>query len=101
MLDSRGNTKLKPSFRAIFSILNVMLPAVNIFTTAVRKAAYSGREVAELSVGKGYKGYYVGSERGEPSIGSKDVKKQKILWDACWKWTGLTREECVLKGAEP
>ncbi|KAM6517924.1 hypothetical protein FSOLCH5_006694 [Fusarium solani] len=65
---------------------------------------HAGKDLAELSVGKefeGTRGYFLGVQKEEESPMTKDENKQRILWDACWRWAGLEEGETVLVGAAP
>ncbi|KAF9762217.1 hypothetical protein IL306_003510 [Fusarium sp. DS 682] len=99
MVDSRAHRIQKPSMRLAFGLVFILLPIIQHFTDTMRPAAQSGRELVELSVGerfKSEKGYFMGARREEEDVICKDLHKRKILWDACWKWAGMSGEETVV-----
>jgi hypothetical protein len=100
MVDSRAHRMQKPLLRIVFGIIAFMLPVLKYFTDALRPAALSGRELAELAVDdkyKGIRGYFIGLRPDEEDVMCKNDEKRNALWNACWKWSGLTKEETVLQ----
>lgn len=87
----------------MFAITSFFMPLLRHMTSNIRRSSDSGADLVELSLGerfKSAKGYFIGQKGGDSSETSKDTVKQKILWDACWKWARLTPEETALAGAE-
>ncbi|KAG5656676.1 hypothetical protein KAF25_010229 [Fusarium avenaceum] len=100
MVDSRAHRIQKPLIRIVFGMIAFMLPILKYFTDFVRSAALSGRELAELAVDdryEGTRGYFIGLRPNEEDVMCKDDEKRNALWNACWEWSGLTKEETVLK----
>ncbi|KAM5341769.1 hypothetical protein ACJ41O_014800 [Fusarium nematophilum] len=99
LIDSRGHSAQKPTVRAIFWVMNLLLPLLKHITSDFRRSADAGRDLAELCVGDGFqgaRGYYIGVKPAEPAKSSRDVEKRRILWKACWEWAGMGRGETVL-----
>ncbi|KAF4451504.1 hypothetical protein F53441_5513 [Fusarium austroafricanum] len=99
MVDSRAHRIQTPTMRFAFGLITVLLPVLRHFTYTMRSADQSGRELVRLSVGddfKGTKGYFMGLRREREDVASKDIHKQEVLWEACWKWTKMSKEETVL-----
>ncbi|KAJ3468220.1 hypothetical protein MRS44_002285 [Fusarium solani] len=104
IVDSRAHTAQKPVIRFILGTICHLLPLTKHITSSFRRSADAGKDLAELSVGKefeGTRGYFLGVKREEESPMTKDENKQRILWDACWRWAGLEEGETVLVGAAP
>ncbi|KAF4464936.1 dehydrogenase reductase [Fusarium albosuccineum] len=104
LVDSRANYKQKPGPRAIFTVVNWLIPVLKHLTTDVRRSADAGKDLVEVSVGPSFKdvrGYHIGIRRGDPTPSSQDVDKRKTLWKACWEWAGLEKHETALSGAAP
>ncbi|KAH7123008.1 hypothetical protein EDB81DRAFT_225608 [Dactylonectria macrodidyma] len=99
LVDSRAHAAQKPALRIVMAIANAILPLLRPFTSEMRRSADSARDLAELSVGDGYRdarGYYVGMKKTEPARVVRDEDKARALWEACWGWVGLTRDETAL-----
>ncbi|KAM0194785.1 hypothetical protein ACHAPI_006789 [Fusarium lateritium] len=99
MVDSRAHKIQKPWIRIVFGVIAFLLPVLRYFTDALRPAALSGRELAELAVDDRYKdtrGYFIGLRPEAEDVMCKDDGKRDALWKACWEWSGLTKEETVL-----
>ncbi|KPM36540.1 hypothetical protein AK830_g10008 [Neonectria ditissima] len=102
LVDSRAHAHQKPAVRAMFTVINALLPFLRRFTTEVRRSADSARDLVELSVGdefKGVRGYHIGVRAAESALVCKDTTKLDVLWAACWGWAGLADHETVLKNA--
>ncbi|KAJ4020196.1 hypothetical protein NW752_005302 [Fusarium irregulare] len=100
MVDSRAHKIQTPLIRFMFGLVLLLLPIVKHFTDEVRTSAQSGQELAELAVGdeyKGTKGYFMGLRREKEDSICEDVKVRDVLWNACWKWAGLKKEDTVLE----
>ncbi|KAJ4218515.1 hypothetical protein NW759_008410 [Fusarium solani] len=104
IVDSRAHTAQKPVIRFVLGTLSHLLPLTKHITSSFRRSADAGNDLAELSVGKefeGIRGYFLGVQKEEESPMTKDESKQRILWEACWRWAGLEEGETVLVGAAP
>ncbi|KAL2694769.1 hypothetical protein Neosp_001356 [[Neocosmospora] mangrovei] len=104
IVDSRAHTAQKPVMRFVLGTLSHLLPLTKHITSSFRRSADAGKDLAELSVGKefeGTTGYFLGVKREEESPMTKDESKQRIIWEACWRWAGLEEGETVLVGAAP
>ena len=104
LVDSRAHTEQTATVRRLFGVLNMFMPVLRHFTTAIRTNADAGRDLVELSVGpefQGKRGYYVGKKPGTAAGVSGDEGVQRRLWDACWKWAGMEEGETVLQDASP
>lgn len=104
LVDSRAHTEQTPTVQRLFGVVNMFMPVLRHFTTAIRTNADAGRDLVELSVGpefQGKRGYYVGKKPGTAAGVSGDEGVQKRLWDACWKWAGMEEGETVLQDASP
>ncbi|KAL3458857.1 hypothetical protein BJX64DRAFT_301679 [Aspergillus heterothallicus] len=102
--DSRGQVQQKRMVRAVMAVFNVLMPVLKYVTTSFRTSKDSGRDLVTLSVGPEFqtkRGYYVGVNKGEGARISHDKASQSRLWEACWKWAGLTLAETVLQNAAP
>ncbi|KAI8677851.1 hypothetical protein NCS55_00503200 [Fusarium keratoplasticum] len=104
IVDSRAHTAQKPVIRFVLSTISHLLPLTKHITSSFRRSADAGKDLAELSVGKefeGIRGYFLGVKREEEAPMTKEESKQRILWEACWRWAGLEEGETVLVGAAP
>lgn len=91
ILDSRGHREQKLYIRIAFSILNVFLPLINLFTNGVGSSNKIGRDLVTLTTSPEYKdakGYYCRLQKCEPTDVSKDEEKQRVLWNESIKWMG-------------
>ena len=80
--------------------MNFLMPVLKHFMTAFRTSADAGRDLVAVSVGSAFRGkmgYFVGQVQGKPAAITEDIEAQGRLWEACWRWTGLTAEETVLE----
>lgn len=104
IVDSRAHVHQKPLARFLFFLINTLMPLLRHVTTDVRRAADSARDLATLSVGadfEGARGYFVGTRAELAAAVSDDAEQCRRLWDACWRWAGLTPGETVLANAAP
>lgn len=104
IVDSRAHTVQKPAIRFILGAITHLLPLTKHITSSYRRSADAGKDLAELSVGNefdGTRGYFLGLKREEEAAMTKDEGKQRVLWEACWRWAGLEEGETVLVGAAP
>ncbi|CEN60823.1 hypothetical protein ASPCAL03256 [Aspergillus calidoustus] len=102
--DSRGQVQQRRAVRVIMATLNVFMPVLRYVTTGLRTSKDSGRDLVAVSVGSEFqakRGYYVGVNKAEGAQVSHDEQVQRRLWEACWKWAGLSPEETVLQNAAP
>ncbi|KAJ5759126.1 hypothetical protein N7520_006282 [Penicillium odoratum] len=98
---SRGQAEQKKSVRLIFAIINFLMPVLKHLTTNFRATEDSGLDLVAVSVGPevhGKSGYFDGQKQESPTVASEDVEFQKRLWDACWRWAGLSDGETTLQG---
>jgi hypothetical protein len=80
-------------------VVNVMMPLLRHLTSTVRTTADAGRDLVALSVApefQGKRGYFVGKHEAAPAEASLDAEVQRGLWEACWRWAGLSQGETVL-----
>ncbi|KAM0427869.1 hypothetical protein ACHAPT_007328 [Fusarium lateritium] len=104
IVDSRAHTVQKLPVRVVLTTLSWLLPVTKYVSSSFRRSADAGRDLAELSVGEDFKdvrGYFLGVKSEEEAEMTKDETKQRILWEACWRWAGMTEGETVLSGAAP
>lgn len=97
---SRAQSEQKRFVRIIFAVMNFFMPVLKHLMTAFRTSADAGRDLVAVSVGSsfhGKTGYFVGQVQGRPAAISDDTEAQERLWEACWRWTGLTAGETVLE----
>ncbi|KIA76020.1 hypothetical protein HK57_00637 [Aspergillus ustus] len=102
--ESRGQVEQKRAVRVFMAIFNLLMPVLKYLTTDFRTAKDSGRDLVAVSVAPEFqakRGYYVGASKGEGAQISHDKETQRRLWDACWKWTGLSPAETALQNAVP
>jgi hypothetical protein len=84
--------------------MNVLMPVLRYVITTLRTSKDSGRDLVALSVGPEFqvkRGYYDGVNKAEGAQVSQDKQVQRRLWEACWKWAGLSPEETALQNAAP
>ncbi|RSL62800.1 hypothetical protein CEP51_013402 [Fusarium floridanum] len=104
IVDSRAHAAQKPMIRLVLGTITHLLPLTKYITSSIRRSADAGKDLAELSVGKefqGTTGYFLGVRREEEAPMTKDEGKQRVMWEACWRWAGLKEGETVLVGAAP
>ncbi|KAJ4328871.1 hypothetical protein N0V84_000659 [Fusarium piperis] len=104
IVDSRAHAAQKPVIRFVLGTITYLLPLTKHIKSSFRRSADAGKDLAELSVGKefdGTRGYFLGVKREEEAPMTRDEGKQRILWEACWRWAGLKEGETVLVGAAP
>lgn len=97
---SRGQAEQKFSVRLIFAVINFMMPVLKHLTTEFRTTEDSGQDLVAVSLDPGFhgkSGYFVGQIQGNSTAASKDLEWQKRLWDACWRWAGLSGGETMLQ----
>ncbi|KAJ5806516.1 uncharacterized protein N7503_004118 [Penicillium pulvis] len=97
---SRGQVEQKRVLRLIFGVINFMMPVLKHLTTEFRTTDDSGRDLVAVSVDPvfhGKSGYFVGQIQGSFTPASDDLEWQKRLWNACWKWAGLSEGETILQ----
>ncbi|KAJ5987196.1 hypothetical protein N7451_011561 [Penicillium sp. IBT 35674x] len=97
---SRGQTEQKFLLRLIFGVINFLMPVLKHLTTEFRTTDDSGRDLAAVSVDPmfhGKTGYFVGQTQGSSTPASEDLEWQGRLWNACWKWAGLSDGETILQ----
>ncbi|KAL3486464.1 hypothetical protein BJX62DRAFT_228743 [Aspergillus germanicus] len=102
--DSRGQVQQKRAVRIVMATLNVLMPVLRYVITTMRTSKDSGRDLVALSVGPEFqakRGYYDGVNKAEGAQVSHDEQVQRRLWEACWKWAGLSPEETALQNAAP
>lgn len=83
-------------------VASIILPLLKHLTDAVRTTADAGRDLMELSVERAFQGqraYFVGTRQEASATVSHDREVQRQLWEACWKWAGMSEEETVLQNA--
>ncbi|KAJ5904172.1 hypothetical protein N7504_006555 [Penicillium tannophilum] len=97
---SRGQAEQKFSLRLIFAVINFLMPVLKHLTTEFRTTDDSGRDLVAVSVNPmfhGKSGYFVGQIQGSSTPASEELEWQKRLWNACWKWAGLSDGETILR----
>lgn len=97
---SRGQAEQKASVRLVFAAINFLMPVLKYVTTEFRTTEASGRDLVAVSldpVFHGKSGYFVGQTKGSSTDASEDSEWQKRLWDACWRWAGLSGGETILQ----
>lgn len=76
------------------------MPVLKHLTTEFRTTDDSGRDLVAVSVDPmlhGKSGYFIGQIQGSSTPASEDLEWQKRLWNACWKWAGLSDRETILQ----
>lgn len=104
LVGSGAHTEQKASVRAAFSVLGALMPVLRHVTSSIRTGADSARDLFAVAVGdefKGKRGYYVLKKPHAPAAESADAEAQKKLWDACWRWAGVSADETALANASP
>ncbi|KAL4794083.1 hypothetical protein BDV19DRAFT_390593 [Aspergillus venezuelensis] len=99
LVQSRAQVEQKGSVQRIMAVVGFLMPVLRHFTSALRTNKDSGRDLVAVSLDPifaGKRGYYIGQKEDAPAQISHDTEIQKRLWDACWRWAGLTADETVL-----
>ncbi|KAL4940596.1 hypothetical protein BDV06DRAFT_230260 [Aspergillus oleicola] len=100
LVQSRAQVEQKGSVQRIMAVVGFLMPLLRHFTSALRTNKDSGRDLVAVGLDAafaGKRGYYIGQKEDAPAQISHDAEVQKRLWDACWRWAGLTAEETVLR----
>jgi hypothetical protein len=102
LVGSRAHTEQNAGMRRALGAINVMMPLLRHLTSTLRTTADAGQDLVALSVGpefKGKRGYFITQKGAASAEVSRNSEMQKKLWDACWKWAGLSDKETVLRNA--
>ncbi|PYI20184.1 short chain dehydrogenase/reductase SDR [Aspergillus violaceofuscus CBS 115571] len=101
---ARSQGQQKRSTQRIFAVINFLMPVLKHVTTMFRTTEDAGRDLVALSLDssfQGTRGYYMGRKEDIPAAVSMDSDTGTKLWDACWRWCGLSVEDTVLRAAAP
>lgn len=104
LVGSGAHSEQKAATRAVFTILGAAMPVLRHFTSSLRTNADSAHDLLAVAVGdefRGKRGYFVLRRPHSPAAESADAEAQKRLWDACWRWAGMSADETVLANASP
>jgi hypothetical protein len=94
---------MKKSVRRMMATIDFLMPVLKHFTTAFRPIEDAGRDLVTVSVGpvfRGKRGYYVGQNPDKPAAVSENETAQRRLWEACWRWAGLSPGETMLQSVD-
>jgi hypothetical protein len=83
--------------------INFFMPVLKHLTTTFRTTEDAGRDLVAVSVGPefhGKRGYYVCRKPDAPAAVSENEDEQRRLWEACWRWAGLSSGETMLQNAD-
>lgn len=97
---SRGQAEQKKSIQRMMAVVKVLMPLLKHLTAVMRPTADAARDVVAVSVDpefNGKRGYFVGRKPDVDAEVSRDTGAQERLWEACWRWTGLSPEETALQ----
>lgn len=97
---SRAQAEQRLPVRMLMAVINFLMPVLKHLTTTFRTTEDAGRDLVAISVEPdfaGKRGYFVGPKSDIPAEVTMDVRQQKRLFEACWTWAGLTREETILQ----
>ena len=79
--------------------VNFFMPVLKHLTSAMRPTIDAAEDLVAVSLGpefKGTRGYYIGRKPAVDATISRDIPTQTMLWESCWKWTGISSEETIL-----
>ncbi|RDW92703.1 uncharacterized protein DSM5745_00025 [Aspergillus mulundensis] len=99
LVESRAQSEQKATVQRLFAVVKFLMPVLKHLTTALRTNKDSGRDLVALSLDPGFqgkRGYFVGQKRDTAAKVAGDVEVQRRLWEACWRWAGLSQDETVL-----
>ncbi|KAL2134848.1 hypothetical protein VTI74DRAFT_10654 [Chaetomium olivicolor] len=100
---SRAQAVQKKPVRRLMATINFFMPVLKYLTTTFRTTEDAGRDLVAVSVGPefhGKRGYYIGQKPDAPAAVSENGNEQRRLWEACWKWAGLSSGETALLNAD-
>lgn len=104
LVGSGAHTEQRAAVRVAFSVLGALMPVLRHITSSLRTGADSAHDLFAVAVGdefKGKRGYYILQKSHTPAAESADAEVQKKLWDACWRWAGVSADETALAHASP
>lgn len=76
------------------------MPLIKHITSAIRPVGDAAMDLVALSVDpafRGARGHYTGRHQSADAEISRDSEAQIKLWEACWKWAGLSQGENILR----
>lgn len=99
LVGSRAHAEQNAGMRRAFNVINAIMPLLKHLTSTLRTTTDAGQDLVALSVGPEFRekrGYFILQKGAASAEVSRNPEMQKKLWDACWKWAGLSDKETVL-----
>jgi WW domain-containing oxidoreductase len=96
---SRAQGGQRKPVQLMMATAKLLMPVLKHLTSVMRPTSDAARDLVAVSVEPEFQGkreYFVGRKPDVDAEISRYKDAQERLWEACWKWTGLTPDDTLL-----